>query len=556
MKSVLILVLASIIFFISIPDVFGLTYPVNIPMGAAGGVSNYTPSTLNIEKNDIVKWTVFDRGKHTVTSDSGVFGSGTLEGNKKGSSCYPDCKPFVYTFNEGGTYNYHCQFHPWMHGSVVVKDLGYNASVKDCTNVGCVYLDKQRYGVSEGRTVLVEIYGKVNDSSNNDFVYLSIKEPSGKLTEHKIPITSSGDFVYPLPISYDKRGMYAVIVRGEYNPNGDQLGSIWFEVVKGSGISQLKDVQPTSIILTTDLPRYEKNSTIAIAGQLLPYQSGSIEVTIQIIFQNGNLIDVAQLQPNSAGKFSTTFNTSNWSNPGAYEIKARYGDLVQSTTLHFVIPSNPTSKTSTFLKLDPIDNVFTAGLNSQANVVFSGQLLTSDRDSYITDAKIQLIDTRFNESITVKTDNNGKFHATWKWSVGNNYGVYAFYDGSNSLKFESSTSKTESFRVVGQTATQPQSSTQSSGVAGMEWIMILIPVIIIAVVAIAIKSRKKTPIAPLAQQPRKRRTRTKPSQSSVRQPSGEAASTFRHFECPTCHSDKIVQNSNGSEYCPDCGWQS
>ena len=110
-----------------------------------------------------------------------IFDSGTMEANKAGSTCFPNCKPFTYTFHNDGTYDYHCKFHSWMQGSVIVGGIGSSASAKDCTNMGCVYLDKQRYGVSEGRTVLVKIYGKVNDSSHNDFVFMSIKDPSGKM---------------------------------------------------------------------------------------------------------------------------------------------------------------------------------------------------------------------------------------------------------------------------------------------------------------------------------------------------------------------------------------
>jgi hypothetical protein len=143
--------------------------------------------------------------------------------------------------------------------------------------------------VFEGRTVLVKIYGKVQDVSSNDFVYLTIKEPSGKLTEHKIPVTSTGKFEYPLPISYDKRGMYDVIVRAGYNPSGSQVGSIWFEVVKTSAMSQQKEITPTSIILSTDSQRYEKGSIIGIAGQLIPYQSKSFDVTIRVSSPNGNI---------------------------------------------------------------------------------------------------------------------------------------------------------------------------------------------------------------------------------------------------------------------------
>ena len=494
--------LISIIFFISIPDAFGGTYLVNVPMGAAGGINNFEPNILKIEKGDTVKWTIFDRGTHSVTSNSGLFDNSSMEANRAGSACFPNCKPFAYTFHNDGTYDYHCKFHYWMQGAVIVGGGGSTAAAKDCTNLGGVYLDNQRYGVSEGRTVVVKIYGKVNDSSRNNFVFLDIKEPSGKMSEHKIPITSTGEFVYPLPISYDKRGMYDVIVNAEYNPSGNQVGSIWFEVVKTSAIPPQKEITPTSIILKTDSQRYEKGSIIGIAGQLIPYQSGTTDITIMIRSQNGNVIDVAQIQPSDTGTFGSTVNTSNWKEYGTYEIKAQYENLIKSHHFAFTTIPSSTSKTSTFLKLESVPNVFESkGSNSGVGVKFEGQLWTSDRNTYITNAKIDLIDTRFNQSVTLTTDEYGKFSTIWNWAVGSNYGVYAFYDGSNSLKFESSKSQTESFRVVQQQSIQPQSPTQSSGDFGWVWILIILGVIIGVVIAV-IKSRKKASIAPLAQQPK------------------------------------------------------
>ena len=69
--------LISIIFFISIPDAFGGTYLVHVPMGAAGGIGNFEnnqgSSVITIEKGDTIKWSIFDRGTHSVTSDSGYI---------------------------------------------------------------------------------------------------------------------------------------------------------------------------------------------------------------------------------------------------------------------------------------------------------------------------------------------------------------------------------------------------------------------------------------------------------------------------------------------------
>jgi plastocyanin len=555
MKLLLISVfLISIIFFISIPDAFGGTYLVNIPMGAAGGIGNFEPNIIKIEQGDIIKWSTYDRGTHSITSNSGLFDSGTMEANRAGSTCFPNCKPFTYTFHDDGTYNYHCQFHSWMQGSVIVGGIGSSASAKDCTNVGCVYLDKQRYGVSEGRTVLVKIYGKVNDSSHNDFIFMTIKDPSGKMSEHKIPITSTGKFVYPLPISYDKRGMYDVIVRTGYNPSDSQVGSIWFEVVKTSAVSQSKDITPTSVILTTDSQKYGKGSIIGIAGQLIPYQSKSFEVTIKVSSPNGNIVNIAQIQPSDTGTFGSTVNTSNWTEYGNYKIKAQYENLIKSTSFAFTntIPSG-TSKTSTFLKLESVPNVFESkGSNSGAEVKFTGQLLTSDRNSVITNAKIDLIDIKFNKSVTLTTDNNGKFSTTWNWAVGSNYGVYAFYDGSNSLKFESSKSQTESFRVVQQQSIQPQSPTPSSGSFDPTAVIILVilAVIMVGIIA-AVKRRKKTLIPPIPAGGGGKRRKSKPGASG----NVGGATAHRTYECPKCQSGNIEQNPNGSEFCRDCGWK-
>ena len=558
MKLLLISVfLISLVCFMSIPDVFGVTYPINVPMGAAAGVgAGFSPDTIKIERGDIIKWAIFDRGIHSVTSNSGLFHSGPMEANKAGSSCFPNCKSFTYTFHDYGTYNYHCQFHSWMQGSVIVGGVGSNASVKDCTNVGCLYLDNQRFGVSEGRTVLVKIYGNVNDSRNNDFVFITIKEPSGKLTEHKIPVTSTGKFEYPLPISYDKRGMYGVIVKAAYNPSGSQLGSTWFEVVKTSAVSQPKDITPTSIILTTDSQRYIKGSTIGIAGQLVPYQKiyGSFEVTIKVSSPNGNVVNVAQTQPSSTGTFGSTVNTSNWKEYGTYEIKAQYENLIKSHHFTFEPGPSSTSKTSTFLKLESVDDVFEAkGSNSGVGVKFEGQLLTSDRNTHIMNAKINLIGNN-NIFATLTTDDNGKFSTTRNFPVGTNYGVYAFYDGSNSLKFESHKSQTDSFRVVQQQSIQ--SPTPSSGSFDPTGVIILVvlAVIMVGIIA-AVKRKKKTPIPPIPAGGGGRK-RGRPQSQPSAPPSGDGPSLIGRKACPNCHWIlQLPTNQNRTQTCTHCGWK-
>ncbi len=94
-----------------------------VAVSIASGQTNYpnkgfTPDniTVVIGMNNTVTWTNNDVNTHTVTSStvpSGVspFDSGYLD---TGAT-------FTYTFTVAGTYEYHCQLHPWMTGFVIVK---------------------------------------------------------------------------------------------------------------------------------------------------------------------------------------------------------------------------------------------------------------------------------------------------------------------------------------------------------------------------------------------------------------------------------------------------
>jgi len=565
-------VVIFLIGFTFIPDTFGITVPVNIPMGAAL-VKNYEPSTVKIEIGDTIKWTVFDKGnnvRHTVTSDLGLFDSGSM------TRPPPPAQPptFTLTFNEGGIYNYHCKIHSWMTGSVIVNESTSKASVKDCSNLGCVYLDKERFGVSEGRTVLVKIYGELNDGGG--WANMTVKDPTGTRTQQRVMVTSSGYFENPMSISYDKRGVYTVIVtRGDYNPNGTHVGTVTFEVVKISA-SQQKDVTPTSMILSTDSQRYEKGAIIGIAGQLIPYQSGTTDVTIMIRSQNGNVVEVAQVQPSSAGTFSKTFNSLSWISAGNYEVKAKYENLIKSATFYLSVPSSPTSKTSTFVKLDSLDNTFKIQgnpMNSEATVTVTGKLLTGDRKSYITNAEIKLVTDKFTLSNPMLTTNDKGVFSTEvgfnKNFVGELMSIQAVYDGSS--KFQSSKSQIEYFTITLATSPsppQPQPPTQPSGGSDLNfmWILIILGVVF-AVVAVVIisKNKKKTPRATPQRKtfgvkpPRKRRITPQPI---VGVPSSaDGPSTYGYFECPNCHEPsapqgKLRQNPDGSQFCSKCGWRS
>lgn len=79
--------------------------------------------TVVIGVNNTVTWTNVDGAFHTVTSNPGdpaSFNSGCLNG--VGAPCQGSSigSSFTFTFTVPGTYVYHCEYHPWMKGEVIV----------------------------------------------------------------------------------------------------------------------------------------------------------------------------------------------------------------------------------------------------------------------------------------------------------------------------------------------------------------------------------------------------------------------------------------------------
>lgn len=71
----------------------------------------FSPNILTITAGTTVKWTNKDAMVHTVTSDTNVFDSGNIAVDGT----------YSYTFNDAGTFAYHCTIHPSMKATVVVN---------------------------------------------------------------------------------------------------------------------------------------------------------------------------------------------------------------------------------------------------------------------------------------------------------------------------------------------------------------------------------------------------------------------------------------------------
>lgn len=71
----------------------------------------FSPASITVKKGTTVTWTNQDSVAHTVTSDSG---------NMLDSPLFSEGETFSFTFNQTGTFTYHCTPHPQMKGTVVV----------------------------------------------------------------------------------------------------------------------------------------------------------------------------------------------------------------------------------------------------------------------------------------------------------------------------------------------------------------------------------------------------------------------------------------------------
>jgi plastocyanin len=81
----------------------------------------FLPATLTIQAGDTVTWTNLDDTEHTATSDAGspaAFDTGALSLNDTAS----------ITFAIPGTYQYHCNFHQGMAGTIIVEAVASSST--------------------------------------------------------------------------------------------------------------------------------------------------------------------------------------------------------------------------------------------------------------------------------------------------------------------------------------------------------------------------------------------------------------------------------------------
>lgn len=85
-----------------------------VKITSAGGSFAFEPASVTIKAGSTVVWINDSGAPHTSTSDSGdaiSWDSNAI--NASGGS-------FSFVFTKAGTYPYHCAFHPFMHGTIIV----------------------------------------------------------------------------------------------------------------------------------------------------------------------------------------------------------------------------------------------------------------------------------------------------------------------------------------------------------------------------------------------------------------------------------------------------
>ena len=99
-----LLSLASLMLCVS-TSVFATDTAINISQ------FTFTPASIEVAAGSKVTWINEDKAVHSVISDAAGFGSEPL---KRGDQ-------FSTPFSTPGTYKYHCGFHGYMTGVVIVK---------------------------------------------------------------------------------------------------------------------------------------------------------------------------------------------------------------------------------------------------------------------------------------------------------------------------------------------------------------------------------------------------------------------------------------------------
>jgi plastocyanin len=115
-----IFAVGSLTLFTSVEAQEGGTVNVSIVPGASTLTDTaYQPNPVNVKVGDTVSWTNNDNTIHTVIEGNPATG-GEVQGGFASDILGPGVT-FEHTFNQTGTFEYYCNLHPNMVGTVIVS---------------------------------------------------------------------------------------------------------------------------------------------------------------------------------------------------------------------------------------------------------------------------------------------------------------------------------------------------------------------------------------------------------------------------------------------------
>jgi aldose sugar dehydrogenase len=89
-----------------------------VTINGISGDNSYAPNPIIINSGETITWYNADTVSHTVTSG---LDSDPDEGQLFDSDAILSKQAFTLKFDNGGTFNYYCIYHPSMVGEIVVK---------------------------------------------------------------------------------------------------------------------------------------------------------------------------------------------------------------------------------------------------------------------------------------------------------------------------------------------------------------------------------------------------------------------------------------------------
>jgi len=91
--------------------------------------------------------------------------------------------------------------------------------------------------------------------------------------------------------------------------------------------SNIQQIPPIAVTVTTDKPVYDHNSQIMVTGHVANPYPGQ-DVTVEVTSPSGNVVSVAQLTLDNNGDFVTKISTVGnlWFENGQYTITVQQGD--------------------------------------------------------------------------------------------------------------------------------------------------------------------------------------------------------------------------------------